>query len=181
MIFETAQAELTIVRAVDRIQAMKPILTNLFHVIIFFMVFLSVILNHSLVQSDVDERRYEFAMLRTLGYRSKQLVSLLCLQTGVFSIPAFALGFSVMLMLLVAIKVAIYQLMKFPIETYVDFYTIAMALTLGLVIPQLSNLSPIRAVLGTSLRDALDVNRRGKPDQLSLSMTKLKDMGISPL
>lgn len=52
----------------DTVQMMQPILTNFFFVIILFMILLSIILNQSLVQSDVDERNYEFAMLRTLGY-----------------------------------------------------------------------------------------------------------------
>lgn len=70
-LFETSRSELTILNRIGTVEGMKPILTNLFHIIIFFMVFLSIILNHSLVQSDIDERTYEFAMLRTLGYRKK--------------------------------------------------------------------------------------------------------------
>lgn len=50
---------------------MQPVLTNLFIIIIFFMIFLSAILNQSLVQADIDERTYEFAMLRTLGYKKR--------------------------------------------------------------------------------------------------------------
>lgn len=161
---ETSRGEMSIVKHVEKVQGMKPILTNLFHIIIFFMVFLSIIMNHSLVQSDVDERRYEFAMLRTLGYRKNQLVQLLFAQTGFFSVPAFIFGMLLMLILLVGIKLAIYSLMRFPIETYIDLYTICMAIALGLVIPQLSNLSPIRSVMASSLRDSLDINRRGRPD-----------------
>lgn len=50
---------------------MKPLLFTTFLVIVYFMVLLSLILNKSLIQGDVSERTYEFAMLRTLGYKKR--------------------------------------------------------------------------------------------------------------
>lgn len=92
------------------------------------------------------------------------------------------LGVGVMMLILVAIKIGIYSLMKFPIDTYIDTYTVVMALSLGLVLPQLSNLSPIRSLLASTLRDSLDLTRRAsKPDEVSLTFTRLQDMGVSPI
>ena len=42
---------------------------------------------------DVEERTYEFAMLRTLGFQNKSLVVLLLVQTFFFSVPATVIGF----------------------------------------------------------------------------------------
>lgn len=78
---------------------------------------------------------------------------LLSLQTVIFSLPALALGITVMLMLLTAIKAGVYYMLNFPINAHADWYTITLAVILGLVVPQLSNLGPIRDLTGASLRD----------------------------
>ncbi|TNV74243.1 hypothetical protein FGO68_gene7073 [Halteria grandinella] len=182
VLFETTGAEMSIVERAKNMQMMKPILTNMFHTIIFFMVFLSIILNQSLVHSDVEERRYEFAMLRTLGHLKSQLVHLLFLQTALFSFPALILGVIVMLLMLVAIRVGVFYVLSFPLNAYIDTYTVVLAIFLGVILPQLSNLAPIRDIMASSLRDSLDIARRsGKGDQISISMTKLKDFGVSPI
>ena len=43
--------------------------------------------------NDVEERTYEFAMLRTLGFKKYSLVVLLIVQALFFSIPATFAGF----------------------------------------------------------------------------------------
>lgn len=51
---------------------------------------------------------------------------------------------------------------------------------MGICIPLISNISPIRSAIGTSLRDALDIFRK-KVDDFTLQMTKLHNFGISPI
>lgn len=51
ILFEHSNAELTIVNSADSMELMKPVLTSLFHTLIFFMMVLTFILNKSLVQS----------------------------------------------------------------------------------------------------------------------------------
>jgi hypothetical protein len=62
-----------------------------------------------------------------------------------------------MILILNTVKIAIYYILKFPIETTIDPLTLGISLFLGLVLPQLSNLGPIRRAVATSLRDALDI------------------------
>lgn len=107
-------------------------------------------------------------MLRTLGYMKKQLVGLLSLQTLVFSLPGTILGILLMILILSFVKIIIYQILKFPIATSIDSYTISIAIFLGLILPQLSNLGPIRTAVATSLRDALDIQRKKKPDDFTV-------------
>ena len=45
----------------------------------------------------------------------------------------------------------------------------------------MSNFGPIRTAVATSLRDALDIQRKKKPDDLTVTLTKLENLGISPL
>ena len=83
----------------------------------------------------MDERNYEFAMLRTLGYMKKQLLSLLTLKTLIFSIPGTICGVLLMILFMTAVKITIYQITKFPISTGIDVFTISLSLTLGLLLP----------------------------------------------
>jgi ABC-type antimicrobial peptide transport system permease subunit len=43
--------------------------------------------------NDVEERTYEFAMLRTLGFKNTSLMVLLIVQALFFAIPATIAGF----------------------------------------------------------------------------------------
>jgi hypothetical protein len=51
VLFETSSSEMTIVKRTSTVEMIKPIITNLFVIIVFFMVFLSIILNQSLIQT----------------------------------------------------------------------------------------------------------------------------------
>ena len=83
----------------------------------------------------MDERNYEFAMLRTLGYMKKQLLGLLSMQTFVFSLPGTILGVLLMILILSTVKIAIYQLLKFPVQTTIDSITISISIFLGIILP----------------------------------------------
>jgi ABC-type antimicrobial peptide transport system permease subunit len=51
------------------------------------------------MMADVEERTYEFAMLRVLGLPVAKLTSLLGVQTLSFSLPGYAVGMGIMYML----------------------------------------------------------------------------------
>ena len=108
----------------------------------------------------MDEHIYEFAMLRTLGFMKKQLLSLLTLKTLIFSLPGTICGVLLMILFMTAVRITIYEITKFPISTGIDAFTIGLSLTLGLVLPQISNFGPIRSTIARPLRDALDIQRK---------------------
>lgn len=74
-------------------------LNNILATVIFFVCFLAFILIFSLMQTDIEERRYEFAVLRTLGLRNESLITLISIQTLLFAVPGILMGFVVMLIL----------------------------------------------------------------------------------
>lgn len=123
----------------------------------------------------MDERTYELALLRTLGYKTKQLIKMLTSQTLLFAIPATFLGFIVMFLIFSGIRIAIYQIMRVPISSEAVWNTNIIILSgiLGVALPVMSNFGPIRRAAGTSLRDALDVSRKKKVDDLTIKLTQL--------
>jgi len=77
-------------------ELIEYMLNNVLATVIFFICLLSFILIFSLMQTDVEERRYEFAVLRTLGMPNQSLITLISIQTLVFALPAIIAGFCFM-------------------------------------------------------------------------------------
>ena len=88
-----------------------------------------------------------------------------------------------MILMLSAVKILVFQLLRFPLATEIGWSVVFVAILLGVLVPVLSNIGPIRAAVATSLRDSLDIfgRRAGKIDEVTVQMTKIQDMtGISP-
>jgi len=58
-----------------------------------FLFILDFIVIYTIMLSDVEERTYDFAMLRCLGFKNSSLVILLVMQALLYSIPATVIGF----------------------------------------------------------------------------------------
>ena len=57
----------------------RVFLSSSMSTVVFFLGILSVVLIYSLMLSDVDEKTYEYGMLRALGFKSKSLIGLISL------------------------------------------------------------------------------------------------------
>jgi ABC-type antimicrobial peptide transport system permease subunit len=91
------QSETPILTNMEAQNVIEFMLNNVLATVIFFICLLSFILIFSLMQTDVEERKYEFAVLRTLGLRNRSLITLITIQSLIFSIPGIIGGFIVML------------------------------------------------------------------------------------
>ena len=63
--------------AIEKFEYMNFQIGSIFFTIIFFLFLIDGILIYSMMLNDVEERTYEFAMLRCLGYKNSSLVVLL--------------------------------------------------------------------------------------------------------
>ena len=79
--------------SVEKFQFVNFQLNSILFSIIFFLFLIDGILIYSLMLNDVEERTYEFAMLRCLGFKNHSLVTLLLVQATFQSIPATVVGF----------------------------------------------------------------------------------------
>jgi len=61
--------------------------------VIVFLFILDFIVIYTIMLSDVEERTYDFAMLRCLGFKNSSLVILLLMQSLLYSVPATVIGF----------------------------------------------------------------------------------------
>lgn len=67
--------------------------------VLTFLTLLSMLLIYSLMLGDVEEKTYEFGMLRALGLQHKTLMGYLLLQALSFSIPGLLFGLYVAFLL----------------------------------------------------------------------------------
>ena len=63
--------------AVEKFEYLNFQIGSIFFTIIFFLFLIDGILIYSMMLNDVEERTYEFAMLRCLGFKNNSLVVLL--------------------------------------------------------------------------------------------------------
>lgn len=154
-------------------------LNNVLTMVIFFVCLLTYILINSLTQTDVEERRYEFGVLRTLGLKNKNLIILISIQTLIFSLPGILGGLLAMTGLLQLTQIAFSRLAMLNIEVIITSYTIKLGFAMGLLIPFISNVIPVRQALGQTLKNALDKHRPSL-DDLEVEMIRLEHQGISP-
>lgn len=64
---------------------------------------------YSLMLSDVDEKTYEYGMLRALGFKKEHLVRVISLKSFGFSIPGLIFGVMVAFVLNIGLRMVIYM------------------------------------------------------------------------
>ncbi|CAD8045647.1 unnamed protein product [Paramecium sonneborni] len=144
----------------------------------FLLLMLSVLLIYSLMIGDVEEKTYEFGMLRALGFQKWWLIILLLLQAFTFAIPGLILGLITCYILNSLISMFIFDSAVLMSSYDIAKSAIGLSIGLGLFIPLASNILPIVRALSKTLRDSLDLYHRTINDIL-VNVIKLEKMGIS--
>jgi len=132
----------------------------IFDIIILLFIIIAVLLIYSLLMISVETKTFEMGVIRMLGLSKNGVIGMVLLQALMFVAPAISLGF-----ILAA------PVLK-PIYTYLladnlgisnkpslDGAAVGQALAIGLFIPLLSAILPIRSILSKNLNDALDYQR----------------------
>jgi ABC-type antimicrobial peptide transport system permease subunit len=146
--------------------------------VVFFLGILSVVLIYSLMLSDVDEKTYEYGMLRALGFRNKNLMALISLQSFAFSIPGLCGGLLVAYFLNLIVRYFIFVFAQNNTDYSLSPGSVILGTALGIFLPMLSNIIPIQRALSKNLRVSLDLYHRSV-NELTVSIKRLEEMGLS--
>lgn len=106
---------------------------------------LGIILIYSILISNVEEKTYEYGMIRALGLEKSSLVQVILIYSLYFAIPGIIVG--MILAYLVSILVNyIFQIIAALPTLNLLMYWVAVVLpiALGLIIPIAANVIPIR-------------------------------------
>ena len=161
------------------VEVAKLFLQDIFIGIMFFLWMLCVLLIYSLMLGNVDERTYEFGMLRSLGFKKNNLIYLIIIQGLIFAIPGTILGLTTSYIAnnFVAFLFNWYSSLVMPF--FLSPSNIVFGIIAGLSIPLISSYFPIKKCLDDNLRETLTIFNK-KVGDLVVSIIKLESMGISP-
>lgn len=116
--------------------------TNLI-TIVAFLALLSTQLIYSLMLSDVEERTFEFGMLRALGFNTKNVVTTVFVQAILFAVPGLIIGLVFAGVLNAGMRHVLYTLVQNTSSYWLSTSAILIGCGIGIVIPIISNILPI--------------------------------------
>lgn len=128
---------------VEQIGMVRIFLSSSMGTIVFFLGILSVVLIYSLMLSDVDEKTYSYGMLRALGFRNKNLIGLISLQSFSFSIPGLAGGLLVAYFLNLIVRYMIFVYAQNTTDYSLSTGSVVLGCILGIFLPIMANIIPI--------------------------------------
>lgn len=129
--------------SIKQVEQIRVFLSSAFSIIVFFLAVLSIQLIYSLMLSDVEEKTYQYGMLRALGFRNKNLIGLISLQSFSFSIPGLIGGLVVAYFLNVIVRGFIFYYAENSTNYDLSVGAVILGVCLGIVLPLISNILPI--------------------------------------
>ena len=132
----------------------------IFDIIILLFVIIAVLLIYSLLMISVETKTFEMGVIRMLGLSNHGIIAMILLQALMFVGPAIVLGFAVSAPVLKLIySYLLSDELGIENKPSLDTQAILQALIIGILIPLLSSIIPIRSTLSKNLNDALDYQR----------------------
>jgi ABC-type antimicrobial peptide transport system permease subunit len=160
-------------------QIVKTFLDVIFMSVLTFLVILSILLIYSLMLGDVEEKTYEFGMLRALGLKHKTLTAYLLMQAASFAVPGLLMGLFVSYLFNTVTAYFIGNYAGLPVDTDLHPYAILTGILLGTLMPLISMYFPVKRAMSQTLKDSLDLYHR-VISNLTITILKLEKLGLSP-
>ena len=147
----------------------------IFDVLLLIFVIVAILLVFSLLLISVETKAFEFGVMRLVGLTKRGFVAMVITQAGMFVLPAVisAFIFSFPLIYLIYSWSIADKLGYMPSVTPSGRATLN-ALFLGVIIPLLSAIIPVRRGLRANITEALDATRsRAKGSEVTIVNKKL--------
>ncbi|KAA0154285.1 hypothetical protein FNF29_02505 [Cafeteria roenbergensis] len=173
-----AQATAPLASALGSTAFIKLFLDQVFGTVVFVLGLLGSLVIFALVLGDVEQRTYEYGMLRALGLRHRTLSALLAVSSAAFAVPGIVLGLAAASALHGGLVALFWQLTATLIPGTLSAGAWVLGLVLGVVMPAAANVIPIRRALTSTLRDSLDLYHQ-TINEMSVTIRRLSEVGIS--
>ena len=93
--------------------------------------------------SDVEDKTYEFGMLRALGFNTDNVIITIMFQAVTFIVPGVISGLMLSSVLNCGLRYLLYSLTNNFADYYLSDSAIILGVTIGIVLPFFSNILPI--------------------------------------
>eukprot|EP01087_Luapelamoeba_hula_P011389 TRINITY_DN3089_c0_g1_i1.p1 TRINITY_DN3089_c0_g1~~TRINITY_DN3089_c0_g1_i1.p1 ORF type:complete len:1336 (+),score=202.48 TRINITY_DN3089_c0_g1_i1:44-4051(+) len=138
----------------------------------------SMLVIYSLLLSNTEEKTYEYGMLRALGMKHSSLIHLLTIQALFFSLPAIAIGYLFAWLINIPTSYFIAWYSATDMDWTLTGWSLLIGAALGILMPIVANIIPIRRALSQTLRDALDVYHQ-RFSETVITIVRLESLGVS--
>lgn len=173
---------LPLVGALASTEFISLFLEQIFVGVVVMLGALGAILIFSLLLANVEEKTFEYGMLRALGMKKPQLIQVILTTSTYFAIPGIIIGILMSFGLNILFEYILAYIVTLPlqyIQYTLNWISVAIPIALGLGIPLLSNIVPIRKALAKTLRDSLDVTHQTF-NETTVKMIRLEKLGLEP-
>ena len=128
----------------------------IFDILLIIFVIVACLLIYSLLQISVDTKTFEFGVLRLIGLSKTGFISVILTQACYFVVPSVILGFSLSIPAMYFIYSVLFtEEMGITPKLTPEGWAIIRALFIGIIIPFLSAILPIKGALKKELTEAL--------------------------
>ncbi|RKP01614.1 hypothetical protein CXG81DRAFT_25710 [Caulochytrium protostelioides] len=169
-----------LLEVVEATSTLQLYLNETFFLIVFALVILGIILVYSLLLANVEEKAFQYGMWRMLGMTHTMLIEVIVVQSLWFSLPAIGLGLMFAFMAFIPVDYTFLIYTGGNLNTALGESALLLSILVGLFIPLLGMILPIRRALTATLHDALDPSRKVSLVD-PVHEQRLRDLGISPM
>ena len=129
----------------------------IFDVLLLIFIVVSCLLIYSLLLISVETKTFEIGVMRLQGLTKGGFIGMVMTQAAMFVLPSVVLGFGLAIPCIYLIYTILFTAdMGFHPTYFPDWYSSTIALLIGIFIPILSSIIPIKRALSTNLIDALN-------------------------
>lgn len=159
------QAELVLSLSITKY--LSIFLDQIFTSVSVILIGLAAMLIYSLLIADINEKTFEYGMLRALGLQNRSLIIILTIQALFYALPGIIIGILMAFLAFLPLADLLASFGSLPADYSIDQYALLISILLGLFLPILANIMPIQRVLSRTLRDALDLFSTGESTEVS--------------
>lgn len=149
------------------------------NILVAILFVLSAILIYSLMMINIQGRTFELGVRRMIGTDRPGLILVIFMQAAIYSIPACIVGLLIAHMSSVILFDEFTKTAGFVVDGALTWDGILSGVTLGLLVPIVAGIGPVRAALGTNLKEALANQRSSSSHAVTYTIERTNGEGVS--
>ena len=152
----------------------------IFDVLMIIFIVVSILLIYSLLLISVETKMFEIGVMRLVGLTKLGFTGMILTQAAMFVLPAVILGFTVSIPLIYFLYSVLFKSsLGYMPSVLPTLGATLRAVFIGLLIPLLSSIVPIRRVLSADLTEALNTER-SKSQGVLIEVVDMKAKNVIP-
>lgn len=180
--FDSVSTSMPVIDAMEPLKMFSLFLGLIMSIILTILCVLALMLIYSLMMISVETRTFELAVHRMAGLGRLGVVNLLLTQALSYAIPAWVVGLILAQVIGVFVINMLSDAVGIPLDTSLDGTGVLVASLLGLLLPLLAAVLPIRHALATNVHEALDVeHHRAATTEVTIERAQDQQMSASAL